>query len=256
MGMRTDPLLRAAELLAFGGLVYNLPPLGRESIRGVPGVVRTRIQPIGGIFRWVAGTALIGLALLWSALGLAQGAAGSFAAGQSKSAVCAACHGFDGNSITAEWPSLAGQHAAYVIKQLRAFQSGEREDVLMSSFAASLTEEDMRDLAAYYEAQVIIPGGADPALVALGERIYRGGLPDRGVAACIACHGPTGKGNPLAAYPFIQGQHATYTVNTLRAYAAGTRRSDTSVNQMMRTVAARLQEDELQAVASYVQGLR
>lgn len=219
-------------------------------------MVRTRIQPIGGIFRWVAGTALIGLALLWSALGLAQGAAGSFAAGQSKSAVCAACHGSDGNSITAEWPSLAGQHAAYVIRQLRAFQSGEREDVLMSSFAASLTEEDMRDLAAYYEAQVIIPGGADPTLVALGERIYRGGLPDRGVAACIACHGPTGKGNPLAAYPFIQGQHATYTVNTLRAYAAGTRRSDTSVNQMMRTVAARLQDDELQAVASYVQGLR
>ena len=219
-------------------------------------MVRTRIQPIGDIFRWVAGTALIGLALLWSALGLAQGAAGSFAAGQSKSAVCAACHGLDGNSITAEWPSLAGQHAAYVIKQLRAFQSGEREDVLMSSFAASLTEEDMRDLAAYYEAQVIIPGGADPALVALGERIYRSGLPERGVAACIACHGPTGKGNPLAAYPFIQGQHATYTVNTLRAYAAGTRRSDTSVNQMMRTVAARLQEDELQAVASYVQGLR
>lgn len=219
-------------------------------------MVRTRIQPIGGIFRRVAGTALVGLALLWSASGLAQGAAGSFVAGQSKSAVCAACHGIDGNSITAEWPSLAGQHAAYVIRQLRAFQSGEREDVLMSSFAASLTEEDMRDLAAYYEAQVIIPGGADPTLVALGERIYRSGLPDRGVAACIACHGPTGKGNPLAAYPFIQGQHATYTVNTLRAYAAGTRRSDTSVNQMMRTVAARLQDDELQAVASYVQGLR
>ena len=126
----------------------------------------------------------------------------------------------------------------------------------MSSFAASLTEQDMHDLAAYYEAQTIVPGGADPDLVALGERIYRSGVPDRGVAACIACHGPSGKGNPLAAYPFIQGQQATYTINTLRAYAAGTRRSDTSVNQTMRTLAARLQDDELQAVASYVQGLR
>ena len=219
-------------------------------------MIRAAIQPIGDILRWASPAVLVGCAFLWGTQGMAQDAGGSVAAGQTKSVVCASCHGVDGNSITAEWPSLAGQHAAYIVRQLQAFQSGERENVLMTSFAANLTEEDMRDLAAYYEAQTIIPGGADPELVALGERIYRGGLPERGVAACIACHGPAGKGNPLAAYPVIQAQHATYTVNTLRAYAAGTRRSDTSVNQMMRTMAARLQEDELQAVASYVQGLR
>lgn len=219
-------------------------------------MVGSTTQAWSGFFRWTAGVAVIVAALLWADRVFAQEVQGSFAAGQTKSAVCAACHGADGNSITAEWPSLAGQHAAYLVNQLRAFQAGDREDVLMSSFAANLTEQDMHDLAAYYEAQTIVPGGADPDLVALGERIYRSGAPDRGVAACIACHGPSGKGNPLAAYPFIQGQHATYTVNTLRAYAAGTRRSDTSVNQTMRTLAARLQDDELQAVASYVQGLR
>ena len=219
-------------------------------------MVRSEIQPIGGNTRWPARVALAVLALLWSAHGSAQAVQGSLAAGESKSVVCASCHGFDGNSITAEWPSLAGQHAKYIVNQLAAFQTGERENQLMTSFAANLTEQDMHDLAVFYEAQTIGPGGADPELVSLGERIYRSGLPERGVAACIACHGPTGKGNPLAAYPVIQGQQATYTVNTMRAYAAGERRSDTSVNQMMRTVAALLQEEELQAVASYVQGLR
>lgn len=218
-------------------------------------MVRRATQSSNAV-RWSARTLAVALGLAFSAQGMAQAAAGSVAAGQAKSAVCAACHGFDGNSITAQWPSLAGQHAAYLVNQLRAYQTGTREDQLMTSFAADLTEQDMRDLAAYYAAQTIIPGGADPALAALGERIYRGGIPDRGVTACIACHGPAGKGNPLAAYPLLHGQQATYTANTLRAYAAGTRRSDASVNQMMRTVAARLQEDELVAVASYVQGLR
>ncbi len=225
-------------------------------MRGIPGV-RSRLNPLTGTLSGtIRAAALIGPALFWGTQGVAQVANGSLAAGQSKSAVCAACHGLDGNSITAEWPSLAGQHSAYTINQLLAYQAGAREDVLMTSFAADLSAQDMLDLAAYYQAQTIIPGGADPALVSLGERIYRRGLPDRGVSACIACHGPSGKGNPLAAYPMIQGQHATYVVNTLRAYAAGTRRSDTATNQMMRTVAALLQEGELQAVASYVQGLR
>lgn len=244
-------------MLALCGLVYNLPPLGRERMRGIRSVVRSSRQGFTGISRWVSGASLVGIALTWSTHGMTQDVAqGSIAAGQTKAAICAACHGADGNSITAEWPSLSGQHAGYLVKQLQAYQSGEREDVLMTSFAANLTEQDMLDLAAYYESQTITPGGADPQLVDLGERIYRGGLPERGVAACIACHGPSGKGNPLAAYPIIQGQHATYVANTLRAYATGARRSDTSVNQMMRTVAVLLQEDELQAVASYVQGLR
>jgi cytochrome c553 len=203
-------------------------------------------RPIGCV------TCLI-LLLTWNAPSAAQGLA---TAGQAKAASCAACHGTDGNSINPLWPSLAGQHAGYIAQQLLAFQQGTREDVLMTSFAASLSAEDIADLAAYFENQTVTPKGADPAVVDAGERIYRGGIPDRGVPACIACHGPTGRGNPLAAYPALTGQHATYVVNTLRAYSSGARRSDGAVNLMMRDLAALLREDEMQAVASYVQGLR
>jgi len=191
--------------------------------------------------------------------GLAVGgqclAQGSASAGQSKAAVCAACHGADGNSINPLWPSLAGQHPEYVARQIMAFKAGDRADVLMTSFAAPLSDEDIADLAAYFASQTVAPSGADPDLVELGERVYRAGDAGRGIPACIACHGPAGQGNPLAAYPVVAGQHATYVVNTLRAYAAGTRRSDAAVNLMMRDIAAQLSEDEMQAVASYMQGL-
>jgi cytochrome c553 len=181
---------------------------------------------------------------------------GSVEAGKAKSATCAACHGTDGNSITAEWPSLAGQHASYIVKQLEAFKSGARQDVQMTPFAMTLSEQDMYDLAAFFAAQRASPKGADPTLVSLGQQIYRGGVPERGIAACIACHGPEGDGNPLASYPKISGQHAAYVAKTLNAYAAGERRSDADVNQMMRNVSELLLEDEIRALASYVQGLR
>jgi cytochrome c553 len=193
------------------------------------------------------------LTLACSAPCLAQGSA---EAGQAKAAPCAACHGTDGNSINPLWPSLAEQHAQYTAKQLTAFQEGDRIDVLMSSFAAPLSDQDIADLAAYFETQTLTPKGADPALVETGERIYRSGLPDRGIPACIACHGPAGRGNPLAAYPAVGGQHATYIVNTLRAYSSGTRQSDGDVNLMMRELASSLREEEIQAVASYIQGLQ
>jgi cytochrome c553 len=180
---------------------------------------------------------------------------GSAEAGQAKSAICASCHGVDGNSVTPEWPSLAGQHESYIVRQLEAYRSGERQDVGMQNFAAMLTEQDMRDIAAYFSSQPPRAKGADPALVGLGEEIYRGGLPDRAVPACIACHGPTGSGNPLAAYPRVGSQHATYTLATLRAYSSGERRSDGEA-QTMRNVAEHLLEDEMRAVASYLQGLR
>ncbi len=183
-------------------------------------------------------------------------AQGSASAGQSKAAVCAACHGADGNSINPMWPSLAGQHAEYLSRQLIAFKAGDREDVLMSSFAAALSDQDIADLTAYFEAQAMAPKGADPEVVAVGEQLYKAGAADRGVPACIACHGPSGKGNPLAGYPAVSGQHATYIVNTLKAYAAGTRRSDAGSNLMMREIASQLSEAEMQAVASYMQGLR
>jgi cytochrome c553 len=185
----------------------------------------------------------------------AAAAAGSVEAGRTKSVTCAACHGADGNSVTPDWPMLAGQHATYIVRQLRAFKNGERTDVTMKPFADLLSEQDMLDVAAYFEAQTPTPKGADPALVGLGQQIYRGGVPTRGVAACIACHGPDGSGNPLAAYPRVSGQHSAYVTKQLNAYASGDRRSDVDVNQMMRNVAGQLFEDEIRALASYVQGL-
>lgn len=180
---------------------------------------------------------------------------GSAEAGQTKAATCAACHGLDGNSVTPDWPTLAGQHAGYIVKQLKAFKAGDRQNVTMKPFADMLTDQDMADIAAYFSAQKPAPKGADPALVNLGQQIYRGGIPQRGIAACIACHGPTGDGNPLAAYPRLSGQHSTYVARTLGEYAAGTRRSDVDVNQMMRNEASLLRDDEIKALASYVQGL-
>jgi cytochrome c553 len=187
--------------------------------------------------------------------GAATAAEGSVEAGRTKSVTCAACHGADGNSVTPDWPMLAGQHASYIVRQLRAFKSGERTDVTMKPFADLLSEQDMLDVAAYFAAQTPTPKGADPTLVGLGQQIYRGGVPTRGVAACIACHGPEGNGNPLAAYPRVSGQHANYVAKQLNAYASGDRRSDVDLNQMMRNVASELFEDEIRALASYMQGL-
>lgn len=186
----------------------------------------------------------------------AEPAAGSIEAGRTKSATCAACHGVDGNSVSPEWPSLAGQHASYIVKQLEAFRAGERTEITMAPFAQMLNEQDILDVAAYFESQTRRPKGADPAVANLGQQIYRGGIPDRGIAACIACHGPTGRGNPLAGYPELSGQQAPYVVKSLNAFRAGERRSDTSYNQMMRNVAQMLLDEEIAAVASYVQGLQ
>ncbi len=223
-------------------------------MRGYKGVVHGKSalnhRATQSVFSSLASVVLV---LVISSQSLAQGSA---EAGQAIAAPCAACHGVDGNSLTPLWPNLAGQHASYLIRQMEAYQSGEREDVLMTALASPLSAEDIADLAAYYATLPAIQRGADPDLVELGQRIYRSGLPDRGVAACIACHGPSGRGNPLAIYPVVSGQHADYTVITLRAYASGDRRSDSSVNQMMRDIAASLQEDEIQAVASSIHCLR
>ena len=180
---------------------------------------------------------------------------GSVEAGRAKAATCAACHGADGNSVTPDWPMLAGQHASYIVRQLEAFKDGERTDVTMKPFADLLSDQDMLDVAAYFAAQTPTPKGADPALVTLGQQIYRGGVAERGVPACIGCHGPDGNGNPLAAYPRVSGQHAAYVTKQLNAYRTGDRRSDVDLNQMMRNVASELFEDEIRALSSYVQGL-
>ena len=214
--------------------------------------------------RTVAALGAISAALAGANLAFGEG---SVEAGKAKSLTCAACHGADGNSVNAEWPSLAGQNALYTKRQLEAYRmdesaTGARSNVLMSGMAKGLSDEDIADLAAFYEAQTPARLTADPALVARGERLYRGGDPQRGVSACIACHGPNGHGNPLAGYPRIAGQHATYVVTTLKEYATGSRQTDVHVNQMMRNVSAQIRQQEgdekgdLEAVASYIQGLR
>ena len=154
------------------------------------------------------------------------------------------------------WPNLAGQAAPYIVAQLKAFKSGLRNDPLMSPQAMNLADEDMADLAVYFESQpAAAQAVADVDLVDRAEALWRGGNTDRGVAACLACHGPTGRGNPAAAYPALAGQHAAYSEKQLRDYAAGTRTSD-GKTRIMRDIAERLSQDDIKALASYVQGLK
>jgi cytochrome c553 len=175
-------------------------------------------------------------------------AAGNADAGKTKSATCMACHGPDGNSPTNPvWPKLAGQHASYIIKQLNG------TDQTMSPMAAPLQAQDIEDLAAYFSSQPRKIGEADPALVAKGEAIYRGGDLSKGLPACIACHGPKGAGNGPANFPSIGGQHAAYVEGTLKKFRSGERAND--INRMMRDIAAKMTDAEIKAVASYVSGL-
>lgn len=199
----------------------------------------------------------IAASLLTSAAARAESLVeGSIEAGKAKSVTCAACHGQDGNSVNPLWPNIAGQNAPYIVQQLAAFKSGQRMDPLMSSQAMLLSDEDMRDLAVYYESlQAPAQAIADRSKLAAGEALYRGGDAGTGAAACLACHGPTGRGNPAAAYPMLKGQHASYTAKQLRDYKSGARTSD-GKTRVMRSIAARLSEDDIVAIASYVQGLR
>ncbi len=186
---------------------------------------------------------------------------GSIEAGKAKSITCSACHGAAGNSVAPAWPNIAGQNATYIVAQLKAFQPGDngkamRSDPLMTSMAMPLTDQDIRDLAVYFES---LPAAAssvqDASSIARAESLYRGGDMKSKAAACLACHGPTGRGNPAATYPALQGQHATYTAKQLRDYASETRTSD-GKTRIMRDIAARLSEDDIVAIASYVQGLK
>jgi len=209
-------------------------------------------RPYHALRRGVVHLGLVaGLTLCASAFVLA---AGNAQQGRGKSLTCAACHGQDGNSINPEWPNLAGQHESYIARSLQTFKDRSRENVLMSSQVISLDEQAIQDLAAFFSAQTRIPRTADPALVEQGERLYRGGNLERGVSACTACHGPLGAGNPGAGYPSLAGQHATYTASQLLAYRSNVRQTDP--NRMMRDIAALLTEDEIRAVAAYIQGLQ
>lgn len=181
---------------------------------------------------------------------------GSADAGKARAITCTACHGSEGNSISPQWPNIAGQNAKYLVAQLKAFKEGSRSDPLMTSQAMLLSEEDMNNLAVYFESlPAAAQAVADPSKLDRARALYRGGNPEVGTAACIACHGPTGRGNPAAAYPSLKGQHAAYTAKQLQDYAFGSRRSNDPAH-IMRKIAERLTIDDIQAVASYVQGLK
>ena len=204
------------------------------------------------------------LASLLTAAALAAPALPAFAAGETPAkpdlvkgqasfeAVCAACHGADGNSTIVVNPKLAQQHPEYLIKQLHDFRDDKRADPVMKGFASMLSEEEMSNISAWLAKQPAKPGFAtDKELVVLGERIYRGGIPDRKIAACVSCHSPNGAGIP-SQYPRLSGQHADYTAKQLNAFRDGSRGN----NNQMRDVAAKLNDREVKAVADYIAGLR
>ncbi|WP_312567879.1 c-type cytochrome [Comamonas sp.] len=204
------------------------------------------------------------LASLLTAAALAAPALPAFAAGDTPAkpdlvkgqasfeAVCAACHGADGNSTIVVNPKLAQQHPEYLLKQLHDFKDDKRADPVMKGFAMMLSDEEMHNITAWLATQPAKNGFAtDKDLVQLGERIYRGGVADRKIAACVSCHSPNGAGIP-AQYPRLSGQHADYTVKQLNAFRDGSRGN----NLQMKDVAAKLNDREIKAVADYIAGLR
>lgn len=172
-------------------------------------------------------------------------------AGKNKSAVCATCHGADGNSINPVWPSLAGQNQNYLSKQMTDFRDGNRKDVTMSPMAAALTDQDIADLAAYYTSLSSKAGTTKEEYVKLGSKLYTGGV--TGVLACTACHGPKGDGLDAAGFPKISGQKIQYVIKQLNNFKNGSRTS--SVNSMMNDIAAKMSDEQIEAIANYLAGL-
>ena len=207
--------------------------------------------------RMIAPLASVGAAALFS-VGTALAAtpaatrAPDLAKGQAAAAVCVACHTADGSRGSPANPILAGQHPEYLVKQLQEFKSGKRKNAIMAGFAATLSDDDMRNVAAFYASKQAKPGAAkDKDLAALGEKIYRGGIGDRNIPACAGCHSPSGAGIP-SQYPRVGGQHGDYTEAQLVAFRSGARGNST---QMMQ-IAAKMNDREIKAVSDYIAGLR
>ncbi len=196
---------------------------------------------------------LVSLLLTLGVTGLAQ-AAGDAAAGQAKTAVCGACHAPDGNSLAPNFPKLAGQGERYLLKQLHDIKSGNRQIVEMTGMLDNLSNQDMADIAAYYASQAGSTGQADPKLVERGEALFRGGNLELGMPACTGCHAPNGAGNDLAGFPKLSGQHAAYTAKQLTDFREGNRTNDGD-SMIMRAIAAKLSNKDIEAVSSYIQGL-
>jgi cytochrome c553 len=187
---------------------------------------------------------------------------GKAEAGATKAAVCSACHGPNGNSLNPVWPRLAGQSAIYIAEQLRLFRSGVRNNPVMKPLASALSDQDIDDIAVYYEAQTPVGLEADPSYWKAGEALYLRGDAATQVPACVACHGPVGRGNLAAGYPALRAQQSVYVVAQLQSYANGTRYSGPNPASasrngvMMFTIAKRLTAEQMRDVASYLQGMR
>ncbi|MGH8221210.1 MAG: c-type cytochrome [Steroidobacteraceae bacterium] len=217
-----------------------------------------------------ATAAAIGLALTgtvaWSAaptLTLYPYGNGTAQAGAAKIATCTACHGPNGNSTNPMWPRLAGQNAVYTDEQLHLFKAGVRTNPVMMPMATMLSDKDIDNIAVYYENQTPAGGEADPSYWKAGEQLYKNGDPAHGIPACIACHGPVGRGNLASGYPALRAQHAEYVIKQLQDFASGARYAGAGANklhsrngEMMATIAKLLTPEDVRNVASYVQGMR
>jgi cytochrome c553 len=180
--------------------------------------------------------------------------AGDAVAGKAKAATCGACHGADGNSLAPNFPKIAGQGERYLAKQITDIKNGDRQVPEMMGFVSALSETDIADISAFYAGQKASGGAADPAQVELGKRIFLGGNEETGVPACIACHGPAGKGMAAAGFPALSGQHAAYTEKQLLDFYNAKRTNDAA--NVMRDIAKRMHMNEIKAVSSYIQGLK
>lgn len=198
---------------------------------------------------WILASTLSGTILSNPAL-----PAGNTQNGATKAVVCQACHGANGNSTNPEWPSLAGIGADYIADQLKNFKEGKRNNPVMTPNAMTLSADDMADLGAYFDSFVNTGLEADPSYWQAGEKLYRGGDAARAIPACMACHGPTGRGIETAKFPALRGQQSVYVVKQLNDYASGAR--TTGPNGIMPTIAKRLNADDIRNVASYLQGVR
>lgn len=205
---------------------------------------------------------LIAAAFALTSFAAAQAAvnmpAGDAVAGKAAAAVCAACHGADGNSASDQFPRLAGQNAKYIYTQLSNYKSGARKNAIMSVQAANLTSKQMADLAAYFASKQGGVSLADPVIVDAGAKLFRGGDATRGVVPCSGCHSPDGRGNALAAFPRLGGQHASYVKAQLEAYRSAGRADATGTKRehpIMQQVASRLSDEDIALLSNFISGL-
>ncbi len=203
----------------------------------------------------VAFAALVGAGTAFAADAAADVKPGDANAGMGKAATCGACHGIDGNPASSQYPKLAGQQENYIVRQIELIKTGKRPNAVMMGFIANLSAQDEHDIGAYFASKTSLPGVADAKVVDVGQSYYRGGDGKDGVPACMACHGPDGRGNPGPSYPQLAGQYADYLSAKLKDFRDGKGFSDDDHAKIMVTVAKSLNDQEITAISSYLEGL-